>query len=145
MPKILIIDDNPSVRVILQDLFTAGGFSVVAAVTGAEGLAMAVSEAVDVAIVDVHLQGMDGIEVCRRLRAPDSAGGAPIPVWLITGAPTSLIEQLGAAAGAEGTLGKPFDAAKLMDEMKLVLARGKRPPPCVPPAPPTAPADEVAD
>ena len=70
-------------------------------------------------ILDVHMDGMDGLTLLERLRA----GGASVPAIMITGVPSPAVLQRAAAAGAAAVLEKPFDSGKLIDHVHSLLAR----------------------
>ena len=69
MPQILIIDDDPQIRDVLRIALKQAGFQVREAGDGAEGLAKALGGADDLIVLDIGLPGMDGLELCRRLRS----------------------------------------------------------------------------
>lgn len=114
---ILVVDDNPSVTQILGYVLIGRGYNVVTAAGGAEALALAKAQTVDAALIDVHMPGMNGIEVCRALREQGVAIGRAMPTWLITGAPTAEIHKLAAEAGALAVLAKPFGIEELVERL----------------------------
>lgn len=114
MPRtLLLIDDDKSVRDSLCFLLQRRGFSVLAAESGARGIALAAEHNVDGALIDVHMPGMGGVEVCRALRALAEKNGRPMPIWMMTGARTNEIVKAATEAGALMVLAKPFDCAEL--------------------------------
>jgi CheY-like chemotaxis protein len=121
MPTLLVIDDQQPVLAVLQHSLTAQGFTVVVAETGAAGLALFDRLVVDAALVDFLMPGLDGVEVCRELRARAQQAGRDLPVWLITGACTPELRRLAAAAGVVSVLTKPFNFAELARELKTRL------------------------
>ncbi|MDB6127177.1 MAG: DNA-binding response regulator [Verrucomicrobia bacterium] len=110
MRTILVIDDNQSVLTCLELLLAAHGYEARSANGGVEGLAIAETFPVAAALVDVHMPGMSGIEVCRKLRASLPSR----PVWLMTGAWSREIEKLGLEAGARAVWRKPLDLPQLL-------------------------------
>jgi DNA-binding response OmpR family regulator len=81
--KILVVDDEVAVRSLLEDFFTPHGYEVITAADGKEGLALAAKELPDLILLDVMMPGIDGMEVCRRLKASEGTGA--IPVIMMTG------------------------------------------------------------
>lgn len=118
----LIIDDNKAVRESLRFLFERRGYQVVTAVDGEQGLALAAGRAFDCAMVDVNMPGIDGIEVCERLRAQARAAGRAIAVWVMTGARSPEVAKRATAAGAVTLLGKPFDLPDLFRRFEEYFA-----------------------
>lgn len=118
---ILVIDDDPSVREVMRLLLEHRGYEVLVAERGAAGLALAVERNVDGALIDVHMAGMNGIEVCRALREMAAMAGRRLPVWIMTGARTAQIVQAAAEAGAIVVLSKPFSHAELYQRIEAEL------------------------
>lgn len=127
MATLLVVDDNPSVRDSLRFVFTAFGFTVVCAESGAGALALCDEHVFDAAIVDIHMPGVNGIDVCRELRAQAQSFGRDLPVWLITGAFTPDLTRHAADAGAVAILMKPFNMSTLDQEIRTRLGLGPRP------------------
>src|SRR5262245_13517111 len=98
MPTLLIIDDIESVRESLRHVFTRFGFNVLVAETGEAGLALYAKGGVDVALVDINMPGLNGVQVCRLMHERPPVPGKRIPVWLMTGAIAGYIEDLGLEA-----------------------------------------------
>lgn len=112
---LLIVDDERSVRDTLQLLLERRGYHVLTADSGAAGLALSAAHAIDGAMVDVHMFGMDGVTVCRALRVQAAAGGRDLAVWLMSGARSAEVIKAGQDAGARAVLGKPFNLAQLYE------------------------------
>jgi len=110
---LLVIDDNNSVRESLRFLLERRGYTVLVAENGPEGIALASQHAVDGAMVDVNMPGMNGITVCKALRARATETGRNIAVWMMTGARTPELTKAAAEAGALTLLPKPFDLTEL--------------------------------
>src|ERR1051325_10903764 len=108
-PKLLIVDDDTSVRDSLRFLLERRGYDVTAAEHGAKALSLAAEQPVDAALVDVHMPGMDGIAVFRALHTQAAETGRAISVWMMSGARTSETAKAAAEAGALEVLPKPFD------------------------------------
>jgi CheY-like chemotaxis protein len=121
MPTLLVVDDNPVVLTVLRHVGNYGGFTVLLAQCGKDALALFEAQAVDGALVDVHMPGMNGVEICRALRARAQQAGRDLPVWLMTGACTEEIRRHAAEVGVLAILTKPFDLEKLVQELKTGL------------------------
>lgn len=121
MPTLLVVDDNASVRESLRYVFDQFGFAVVTADNGAEALAFVSQHSIDAALVDVHMPGINGFDVCQELRTRVQSPGRELLVWLITGALTSDFRRRAAEAGAVGILAKPFDVTALAGEIRTRL------------------------
>ena len=113
MRTVLVIDDNKSVRDSLRLLLQQRGYNGLVAESGAEGLAIAAQHVIDGAMIDVHMPGINGVEVCRTLRDQAVASGREIALWVMTGARTPELAKASLEAGALELLGKPFDVADL--------------------------------
>ncbi len=117
MPKILVVEDDPDIQSLVQmSLEFTGGYEVSVASDGPAGLDAARRELPDLILLDAMMPGMDGFEVCRRLKADPHT--APIPVVFLTAkAQAGEIEE-GLRLGATGYLTKPFDPMTLKDELE---------------------------
>ena len=117
MNKILVIEDDPDIQQLIHlALEFTGGYRVAVASDGPEGLSKAASEAPDLILLDAMMPGMDGFEVCRRLKADATTAGIPV-VFLTAKAQANEIEE-GLRLGAVGYLTKPFDPMGLKDEIE---------------------------
>src|SRR5258706_13405059 len=116
--RILVIDDNPDLRVTLQWLLEAEGYLVLVAANGLEGLRLQRVHPSDLVVTDVFMPEQDGIETLWKFRQefPD----VPIVVMSGGGTVASGTDYLSVARhlGAEGTLAKPFDPKKLIDVVR---------------------------
>ncbi len=108
---ILIVDDEPSARETLEALLFREGYRLVCAANGAEALQKAAELMPDLILLDVMLPGMDGFEVCRRLRADPRLAEAP--VIMVTALDDRDSRLQGIEAGADDFISKPFDRAEL--------------------------------
>jgi sigma-B regulation protein RsbU (phosphoserine phosphatase) len=118
-PLILIVDDNPANVEIFQARLAANNYEIITASDGEEGLAMAKDRLPDLILLDIMMPKMDGIEVCRHLRA-DSA--LPfMPIIMVTAKTDSKDIVAGLEAGADEYLTKPVDHAALVARVKSML------------------------
>ena len=118
-PRILIVDDNPDNLDIFQARLAAHGFEILRAMDGEEALATANRECPDLILLDVMMPKMDGIEVCRRLRADPPLPF--IPIILVTAKADSKDVVAGLEAGGDEYLTKPVDQAALVARVKSML------------------------
>jgi adenylate cyclase len=117
-PKLLVVDDVPENVRLLQAVVEPRGYDVVSATSGAQALELIASTPVDLVLLDIVMPGMDGYEVCRRLRADPATEF--LPVVMIT---ASGKEEKRAAidAGADDFITKPFDQAELLARVRSLL------------------------
>ena len=118
-PKILIIDDTPHNVKMLVDLLSAKGYATVTAASGQEGLEQVEAERPDLVLLDVMMPGMDGYEVCRRIRANPEYG--ILPVVMVTALDPARERIKGLDAGADDFLTKPFDRTEVLLRIKNLL------------------------
>lgn len=124
MPKVLIIDDEAGITDLIGQFLDGAGFSVDVATSGQNGLQKAFSAPPDVAVVDIMMPGMDGYEVCQRLRNHPRTTNTAILVLTARG---QLIDQeMALRVGADAYMTKPFKGKGLVEEIQQLLA--DRPP-----------------
>src|SRR5438045_9516431 len=117
--RILVVDDEPAVRRAVRSGLTLEGYEVRLAREGAEALDVLASERVDAIVLDLLMPGLDGLEVCRRLRAD----GDPTPVLMLTVRNLVSDRVAGLDAGADDYLTKPFSLAGPVARMRAPLRR----------------------
>lgn len=118
-PIILLIEDDASLRAIIEAEFSMAGFSVEATGNGRDGLARAQAATFDLIILDLNLPGMDGLEICKALRAKDD----DVPILMLTARKDDIDRVLGLELGADDYLGKPFVMRELLARIKAILKR----------------------
>jgi len=118
-PLILIVEDNPASLDILQTRLTAHNYEIIGATDGEEGLAMARDKQPDLILLDIMMPKMDGIEVCRRLKADPSLPF--MPIIMVTAKADSKDVVAGLEAGGDEYLTKPVDHAALVARVKSML------------------------
>lgn len=117
-PTILIADDDPHIREVLEIALHRAGFRTIAAHHGANALQMAQQDAPDLVVLDIGLPEMDGLEVCRRLRAVSD-----LPVLFLTARDDEVDRILGLELGADDYVTKPFSPRELVARVKAILKR----------------------
>jgi len=117
--KILIIEDDPAIRLGLEDYLIQEGFIVIKADDGKAGFDLALSESPDLVLLDINLPTMDGIQVCRKLR--EHSFQKPIIVLTSRGEKIDMI--VGLEVGADDYVTKPFDTRELLARIRTNLRR----------------------
>jgi DNA-binding response OmpR family regulator len=117
--RILVVDDNETNRDILEARLTANGYEVLHAADGEEALAMATRHRPDLILLDIMMPKVDGIEVCRRIKA--DADLSFTPIILVTAKADSKDVVNGLDAGADEYLTKPIDQTALVARVKALL------------------------
>lgn len=119
--KVLIADDDPVSRRLLEATLQKWGSEVVAARDGAEAAAFAGERPPDIVITDILMPRMNGYELCRRIKADSRLKGVPVILLTALADPTDVIEAL--QCGADGFITKPFDSTFLATSVENLLAR----------------------
>jgi DNA-binding response OmpR family regulator len=119
--SVLIVDDDPVVRRMLQLSFESEGFDVATAGDGLEGLEAMRADKPDAIILDIMMPKLDGMKVLDEMNGDDSLRG--MPVILLSAKATSLDVDLGLKAGAADYVTKPCDPIDLVDRVRSVLAK----------------------
>jgi DNA-binding response OmpR family regulator len=118
--KVLVVDDDPAVRLLVCDVLTAYGFAAVSAADGFTALRMVQSERPDCVILDVMMPGIDGHTVLRRIR--EAEGGDELPVVMLTAAADDAQAWQAWTEGVDYFLAKPFDPDELMNFLEYLQA-----------------------
>lgn len=117
--RILIIEDEQELAELLKRHLEDSGFAVQTVARGDDGVRAAEAEAFDLILLDLMLPGMDGIEVCRRLRTRTLR----TPIVMVTARSTEVEKVLGLEMGADDYIAKPFGLAELTARVKAILRR----------------------
>ena len=117
--KILIIDDDKSLQMMLKTVLASNGFEVVSTFSGEEGLTLAKSEKPDFIILDVIMPGIKGREVCRRLKSDPETKGVPVLFLTSKDSEDDVAAEL--QAGAVGHVTKPVNSMSLVRKIKHIL------------------------
>ncbi len=118
MPRILLIEDDPRLAEMVKRYLGEAGFDVTHAPTGGAGVALARRTPFDALILDLMLPDMDGLEVCRRIRAE-----AETPMLMLTARGDAMDRVVGLEMGADDYLPKPFEPRELLARLKAILRR----------------------
>lgn len=116
--KILVVDDDPQIRDILGLALERAGFDAVMARDGAEGLAQAKAEAPDLAVLDIGLPEMDGLELCKAIRRDSD-----LPILFLTARDDEVDRIVGLELGGDDYVTKPFSPRELVARVRAILKR----------------------
>jgi len=120
MRKILVVEDDPAIRMAIVDDFTFEGYAVMAAVSGPEGLTFGLTGSFDIILLDLMLPGgVDGLDICRELRRHD----IQTPVIMLTAKSQDYDKVIGLELGADDYVTKPYNPPELRSRVKAVLRR----------------------
>jgi DNA-binding response OmpR family regulator len=120
--NILVVEDDPDIGGLLKLHLIDMGCSVDLVRDGREGLRAALSQPYDLVILDIMLPGIDGLELCRRLRAESTAY---MPILMVTARSSELDRVLGLEVGADDYVTKPFSVRELLARVKAVFRRAE--------------------
>lgn len=125
MTRILIVEDDPDIALSLRlKLEREGDYAVETAVDGADGLRAALGSPPDLILLDVNLPGMDGFEICRRLRKDPAT--ASVPIIMLTARIDEADRVAGLEFGADDYISKPFSPKEAVARIRAVLRRSGR-------------------
>ena len=119
--KILFIEDEPDQIMMISLRLKKNDYDVISSLDGEEGIKIAVKEKPDLILVDVIMPGIDGFEVCRRLRKHPVTGR--IPIISTTAAGMDDVEHQCLTAGADDCVRKPYDSSDLLTKIKRLLEK----------------------
>ena len=119
-PHILVVDDDPQIRALLEEYLAESGLRVSSAATGNDMSQILSDEAIDLVVLDLRLAGEDGMAIARSLRAQSA-----IPIVMLTGVREEADRVMGLELGADDYLTKPFSPRELLARIRTVLRRTK--------------------
>lgn len=119
MPRILVVDDEPEIVRGLEDNLRFEGYQTTSATNGQDGLALALTDAPDLIVLDIMMPHMSGWDVCRELRRR----GVDVPVIMLTARGAEVDRVLGLELGADDYVTKPFSLRELLARVHAVLRR----------------------
>jgi|UniRef100_A0A7C6EAP3 two-component system alkaline phosphatase synthesis response regulator PhoP len=117
--RILVVDDEPDILLVLKQRLMQAGFSVLVAATGPEALEVARKEVPDLIILDLMLPGIDGYQICGILK--HDRRYMKIPIIILTARSQKKDYELGISVGADAYLTKPFDSEVLLAKVYELL------------------------
>ncbi|HLH27254.1 MAG TPA: response regulator [Chloroflexota bacterium] len=123
-PTVLVVEDDPTIREVVQALLESLGHTVAAVADGQAALDRIHAGGVDLVLLDLMLPDVNGLELCRRLRAYEN--GSYLPIIMLTALNGEADRHAGFAAGADDYIGKPFDANELLDRAEVWLRTRQR-------------------
>jgi two-component system, OmpR family, KDP operon response regulator KdpE len=120
-PRVLVVDDEPAIRRFLRTVLTAHGYSVFEARNGQEAISQVVAQRPDVAVLDLGLPDMDGVQVTRLLRE-----WTPLPILILSVRDREESKIAALDAGADDYLTKPFGTGELLARLRAALRRASQ-------------------
>jgi len=125
--KILVIEDDPSALRLIEYALRQEGYQVLTALNGLEGLRTAKREELDLIVLDIMLPGIDGYEICHRLRAePQTAG---LPILMFSAKAREIDKATGLKVGTDDYFTKPADPSEIVSRVESLLAKKTVKPP----------------
>ncbi len=127
--RILLVDDDPHIREVLAFALAKAGYAVAEAAEGAAALAEIAAQAPDLVVLDINMPRLDGLEVCRRLRA-----AGDLPILFLSSRDDEIDRIIGIELGADDYVVKPFSPREVVARIGAILKRGRAgaPPPAGP-------------
>jgi len=130
MPRtVLVVDDDPHIRQLLLFALEKAGLAAREAGDGEAALASVAVDAPDLVVLDINMPRMDGLEVCRRLRAPGSDGDGQVPILFLSSRDDEIDRVLGIELGADDYVVKPFSPREVVARVQAILRRAAAPAP----------------
>jgi DNA-binding response OmpR family regulator len=120
MVRVLVVDDEAQIRVVLRAYLEREGYLVDEAATGSEAVSMVVQTQPDLVLLDIGLPDLDGLEVLRQIRAT-----SPVYVVMVTARADEVDLLVGLTVGADDYITKPFSPREVVARVKAVLRRGR--------------------
>jgi two-component system alkaline phosphatase synthesis response regulator PhoP len=119
--KILVVEDDPGALRLISYTLQAEGYEVITATNGLQGLRKAQNDKPDLVVLDVMLPGIDGFEICHRLRA--DPGTARLPIMMLSAKARETDKATGLNVGADDYLTKPADPSDIVSHIKALLVK----------------------
>ena len=120
--KILVVEDDPAALRLTSYTLETEGYEVITATNGVEGLRKAQQETPDLVVLDVMLPGIDGFEVCHRLRSDPESPQARMPILMLTAKSQEADREMGQKMGGDRYISKPATPDELTKAVKGLLA-----------------------
>jgi CheY-like chemotaxis protein len=119
-PRVLVVDDDPAIRLLCSTILQPDGYHVLEAANGQEGLELALGQAPDVVLLDISMPVLDGFGLAAALRADERT--RELPVIFLSGEVDPLVKAKAFETGAQGFIAKPFDPGAVSSFIERVLA-----------------------
>ena len=123
--RILVVDDDPRLAEMVSEYLGEAGFRVTVAAGGRAGLERLAREPFEALVLDLMLPDIDGLEVCRQVRA-SASDAAEIPILMLTARGDAMDRVVGLELGADDYLPKPFEPRELLARLRALLRRRRR-------------------
>jgi DNA-binding response OmpR family regulator len=117
---VVVVEDDASIADLLDLYLREAGYRVLLAPTGERGLELVAQQSPSLAVLDIGLPGMDGLEVCRRIRA-----GSALPILFLTARDGEIDRIIGLELGADDYVTKPFSPREVVARVRAILRRGE--------------------
>jgi two-component system cell cycle response regulator DivK len=124
MSTVLIVEDNDKNMKLARDVLQAKGYQTLEAVTGEEGVKLALEKVPDLVLMDIQLPGINGIEAFRQIRADKTS--AHVPVVALTASVTPTDRSAITAAGFDAFIGKPINLKEFLETVKRLIEGAKK-------------------
>jgi CheY-like chemotaxis protein len=121
MARILLVDDEPEIRIITRMMLEKAGYEVVEASNGEEGLRMLANAKPDLILLDVMMPGMKGWEVCEKIKADEKLKHIPVVMFTVRTSDEDIEQSR--ECGAEAHINKPFDRKELLETVERLLRK----------------------
>ncbi|MFC2027079.1 response regulator [Chloroflexota bacterium] len=122
--KVLVVDDDPGIVRLMERFLQREGYEVITATNGLQALKTAKNEQLELIILDLMLPGVDGFEVCHRLR--DEPNTSKVPIVMVSGKAEERDKEAAAEAGANAYLIKSADPSELHGQVKELLSSKRK-------------------
>jgi DNA-binding response OmpR family regulator len=119
-PHVLVVDDDPQIRDMLQEYFTANGLRASATSSGTEMMRILADQVVDLVVLDLRVAGEDGMALARQMRERWA-----IPIIMLTGVLDEADRAMGLETGADDYMTKPFSPRRLLARVRTLLTKQK--------------------
>lgn len=117
--RVLVVDDDPEFQEVIGDVLRENGFEPIAAYGGVEGIeALSADPDIDAMLLDVMMPGLDGYEVCKKIKQSSSTS---LPIIFVSAKAQTEDVQRGLAAGGDDYIAKPFDMRRLVEALRRLL------------------------
>ena len=121
-PRILVVEDDVATQGMLRELLELEGYAVDSTAHGTSALAVVLSRSIDLILLDRKLPDMDGLDVCRQVRAGENS--AHTPIIMLTALADDVDSHTSSAVGADDYVAKPFDIVELLGRVRAQLTHG---------------------